>query len=100
MTERTPALEGLEPAEQIDNWATEDALRQSSGSEVRLQGRVYPAGRIPRPKPAWLRWLAVLGPGLVAASAGNDAGGIATYSSAGAKYGYDLIDQVKFTCER
>jgi Mn2+/Fe2+ NRAMP family transporter len=28
---------------------------------------------------------------LVAASAGNDAGGIATYASAGAKYGYDLI---------
>ena len=35
--------------------------------------------------------LAVLGPGLVAANAGNDAGGIATYSSVGARYGYDLI---------
>src|SRR6266852_5976709 len=33
----------------------------------------------------------VLGPGLVAANAGNDAGGIATYSSVGAKYGYDLL---------
>jgi Mn2+/Fe2+ NRAMP family transporter len=32
-----------------------------------------------------------LGPGLIASSAGNDAGGIATYSSAGAKFGYDLI---------
>jgi NRAMP (natural resistance-associated macrophage protein)-like metal ion transporter len=28
---------------------------------------------------------------LVATSAGNDAGGIVTYSSAGAKYGYDLL---------
>jgi NRAMP (natural resistance-associated macrophage protein)-like metal ion transporter len=38
-----------------------------------------------------LRFLAILGPGLVAASAGNDAGGIATYSSAGASYGYSLL---------
>jgi NRAMP (natural resistance-associated macrophage protein)-like metal ion transporter len=35
--------------------------------------------------------LAVLGPGLIAANAGNDAGGIATYASVGARYGYDLI---------
>ncbi|HSK76143.1 MAG TPA: Nramp family divalent metal transporter [Thermoanaerobaculia bacterium] len=32
-----------------------------------------------------------LGPGLLAASAGNDAGGIATYASAGASYGYGLL---------
>ena len=35
--------------------------------------------------------LAVVGPGLIAANAGNDAGGIATYASVGARYGYDLI---------
>jgi len=35
--------------------------------------------------------LAILGPGLIAANAGNDAGGIATYASVGAKYGYDLL---------
>jgi NRAMP (natural resistance-associated macrophage protein)-like metal ion transporter len=34
---------------------------------------------------------AALGPGLIAANAGNDAGGIATYASVGAKYGYDLL---------
>jgi NRAMP (natural resistance-associated macrophage protein)-like metal ion transporter len=34
---------------------------------------------------------AFLGPGLIAANAGNDAGGIATYSDVGAKYGYELI---------
>jgi Mn2+/Fe2+ NRAMP family transporter len=38
-----------------------------------------------------LRWLLILGPGLIASSAGNDAGGIATYSSVGARFGYDLI---------
>ncbi len=35
--------------------------------------------------------LAFLGPGLIAASAGNDAGGIATYSSIGADLGYELL---------
>jgi Mn2+/Fe2+ NRAMP family transporter len=35
--------------------------------------------------------LAALGPGLIAANAGNDAGGIATYASVGARYGYDLL---------
>ena len=35
--------------------------------------------------------LAVLGPGLVSAIAGDDAGGIATYASVGAKYGYQLL---------
>ena len=39
----------------------------------------------------WLAYLAVLGPGLLAASAGNDAGGIATYAQAGAAYRYDLL---------
>lgn len=38
-----------------------------------------------------LSYLLALGPGLLAASAGNDAGGIATYASAGASYGYGLL---------
>lgn len=37
------------------------------------------------------RWLAILGPGLIAANAGNDAGGIATYATVGASYGYSLL---------
>src|SRR5204863_177129 len=36
-------------------------------------------------------FLGLLGPGLIAANAGNDAGGVATYASAGAKYGYGLL---------
>ena len=36
-------------------------------------------------------YLAVLGPGLIAANAGNDASGIATYSTVGAAYGYTLL---------
>jgi NRAMP (natural resistance-associated macrophage protein)-like metal ion transporter len=38
-----------------------------------------------------LAFLAVLGPGIIAASAGNDAGGVTTYSQAGAQYGYSLL---------
>lgn len=39
----------------------------------------------------FIAYLAVLGPGIIAANAGNDASGIATYSSAGAAYGYSLL---------
>jgi NRAMP (natural resistance-associated macrophage protein)-like metal ion transporter len=35
--------------------------------------------------------LAILGPGLIAGAAGDDAGGIATYASIGAQYGYSLL---------
>ena len=36
-------------------------------------------------------YLAVLGPGIIAASSGNEVSGIATYSSAGTDYGYTLL---------
>jgi NRAMP (natural resistance-associated macrophage protein)-like metal ion transporter len=54
----------------------------------------------PRPKfsparrPLYRRVLAVLafmGPGIIAANAGNDAGGVATYASAGAQFGYRTL---------
>ena len=35
--------------------------------------------------------LAAAGPGLIAANAGNDAGGIATYASAGSQFGYRML---------
>src|ERR687887_2770922 len=35
--------------------------------------------------------LAFLGPGLITGAAGDDAGGIATYASIGAQYGYELL---------
>jgi NRAMP (natural resistance-associated macrophage protein)-like metal ion transporter len=84
--------EGLEPVEAVEALAlptrprtVRASMRMTvRGRSVRLRGlRHTPTGL--------LRWLFILGPGIVAASAGNDAGGIATYASAGAKYGYDLI---------
>ena len=38
-----------------------------------------------------LAYLAALGPGLIAANAGNDAGGVITYASAGSQYGYKTL---------
>ena len=57
-----------------------------------------PAAPVP-PRRPWQRrrWrrlllaLAFAGPGLIAANAGNDAGGIATYASAGAQFGYQTL---------
>lgn len=42
-------------------------------------------------KRRWLLLLATLGPGLLSATAGNDAGGVATYATGGAVYGYSLL---------
>ena len=39
----------------------------------------------------YLGYLAILGPGMIAASAGNDAGGIATFAAVGAEHGYRLL---------
>lgn len=38
-----------------------------------------------------LFYLGIFGPGLVAANAGNDAGGIATYSTMGSQFGYSML---------
>jgi Mn2+/Fe2+ NRAMP family transporter len=49
------------------------------------------------PLPKWSFWkkftifLAILGPGIITGSVDNDAGGITTYSVAGAVYGYNLL---------
>ena len=44
-----------------------------------------------RRRPLLLVLLSVLGPGVVSAAAGNDAGGITTFSQVGANYGYSLL---------
>ena len=51
----------------------------------------------PGPRPRTVRWrqallfLAVIGPGIITANVDNDAGGITTYSLAGAQYGTRLL---------
>ena len=38
-----------------------------------------------------IAYLAILGPGMITANAGNDAGGIATFASVGAEFGYQVL---------
>lgn len=42
-------------------------------------------------RPRLLVYIAILGPGMITANAGNDAGGIATFASVGAEFGYSLL---------
>jgi Mn2+/Fe2+ NRAMP family transporter len=60
-------------------------IRSATRGRPRLPARLSPG------RARLFAFLGLLGPGLIAANAGNDAGGIATYSSVGAKYGYGLL---------
>jgi len=84
--------QGLERVEEVD-FSHLPHRPRSLDRAVRLniRGRTVSLPRFQRPPTGLLRWLLILGPGLIASSAGNDAGGIATYSSTGAQFGYDLI---------
>ena len=58
-----------------------------------LRGRSdgAPRGPLSRGAARLLVVIGFLGPGLIAANAGNDAGGIATYASAGSQFGYRTL---------
>ena len=86
------APEGLEPLGAIDAKVLPQTPRNiRDGLRLNIRGRSVHLRGLRRNPTGLLRWLAILGPGLIATSAGNDAGGIATYSQAGAKFGYELI---------
>lgn len=70
---------------------TEEPLAAAEGR--RLGGTLR---RTLRRRPRWVGYLALIGPGLIAANAGNDAGGIATWASAGSQYGYQMLFLVPF----
>lgn len=56
-----------------------------------IRGRSITLRGLKRPPSGVLMLLAILGPGLISANAGVDAGFIATFSSVGAQYGYGLL---------
>ncbi len=58
---------------------------------VRKVGRVPSRLRRGLSEYRFYTYLAILGPGIIAANAGNDASGIATYSTVGAGFGYTLL---------
>lgn len=57
----------------------------------RESGAASPRPRGRRPRIGLLAFFSVLGPGIIAAAADNDAGGITTYALAGAQFGYSLL---------
>jgi Mn2+/Fe2+ NRAMP family transporter len=61
-----------------------DALAHLAPRRARFNARTLK-------RTTFFAFLALLGPGLVSAIAGDDAGGIGTYSVVGAKYGYALL---------
>jgi Mn2+/Fe2+ NRAMP family transporter len=65
--------------------------RFSPKNLVRKVGRVPSRIRRSLSEYRFYTYLAILGPGIIAANAGNDASGIATYSTTGAFYGYSLL---------
>lgn len=65
--------------------------RLGPGIRIRLRGRSVNLRRLQRPRGGVLAFFAIVGPGVVAGAAGNDAGGIATYSQVGAELGYELL---------
>ena len=84
--------QGLEPVEELDLSSLPSRPRTLQHSlRLNIRGRSVNLRRFHLPPSGLLKWLLILGPGLIASSAGNDAGGIATYSQAGAQFGYDLI---------
>ena len=92
MKNEVAGAEGLEPIEQVEAAGLPNVPRQvPTGIRLNIRGRVIRLRGLKLPPTGIWKWLFILGPGLIATSAGNDAGGIATYSAAGAKFGYDLI---------
>jgi Mn2+/Fe2+ NRAMP family transporter len=65
-----------------------NSLRKLGSNVRRLPARVR-RGKLSDYK--LFAYFALLGPGIIAANSGNEASGIATYSSAGADYGYTLL---------
>ena len=55
-------------------------------------------GKKPSKKPQILLILSAMGPGIVTAMAGNDAGGISTYSTVGAEFGFATLWVIPLMC--
>src|SRR5438309_11791522 len=70
--------------------AARGAAREAVRAAVRVRGWLRLRGRF-RGRGNVLAFLAVMGPGLIAGIAGNDAGGITTYSVLGARTGLSLL---------
>ena len=91
MNQHTP-VEGIDPVAEVEApYLPGRARTIRPGLVMRVRGRSVRLRGLRRQPGGALRWLAILGPGLIAGAVSNDAGSIATYSQAGAQFGYELL---------
>ena len=73
----------------------------SAASSAGVTRRSPVIERTPKPEPGLYQWLKLrlrlLGPGLITGAADDDPSGIATYSQAGAQFGFSMLWTVVFT---
>ncbi len=86
-----PRLDPAPVGERSQPMVPPGRARLGPGVRVRVRGRSVNLRGLRRPPTGVLALFAIIGPGLVTGAAGNDAGGIATYSQVGAVFGYDLL---------
>ena len=91
---------GIDTALKTRNRAAEAARRCSTPSTCADAAAASPEETLSeqRKRNRLLIVLAALGPGIVTAMAGNDAGGISTYSTAGAQFGYATLWVIPIMC--
>ena len=70
--------------------------KASTNTSPNVQSDTQPAAPLQKSKA--LLVLAAMGPGIVTAMAGNDAGGIATYSTVGARFGFTSLWVIPVMC--
>lgn len=89
---RGATRQGLEPVSTVAPPALPSRPQVIRPSiEVNIWGRRVRLRGLRRPPTGIWAWLAILGPGFISGTAGNDAGAIATYSQVGAQFGYELL---------
>jgi len=74
------------------------SLKQENTQEIAPEITVAPTPTTVKKRSKLLLFFAALGPGVITAMAGNDAGGISTYSVAGASFGFATLWVVPLMC--
>ncbi len=95
MTPQKTTEEVLAKAEEQGNAALAEGLELAAATEPAEAAKAAPALK---PKSKLMLILAAMGPGIVTAMAGNDAGGIAAYSTLGAEFGFQGLWILPIMC--
>ena len=95
MTPQKTTEEVLAKAEEQGNASLAEGLELAAATEPAEAAKAAP---VLKPKSKLMLILAAMGPGIVTAMAGNDAGGIAAYSTLGAEFGFQGLWILPIMC--